>query len=156
MLHVHPKQQKIELEKLHKDICEKVQSYLTILSCLIPRKNPLFKQFSNRLLVYLQQSYFTPQPHKDQLQSQEQAKIFSSILNLIKNKQFILHQTDKGNSCYLGTAVDSEEKVQKYFTDTDAFKGTPPPSFFVKLFEKNFFLFICVVDRPCVGISISV
>lgn len=116
------KQQKIELEKLHKDIFQKVQSYLIEPPYSIRMKNPLFKQFSDRLLVYLQQAYFTPQSHKDQFQAQEQAETFSSIRKLIRSKQLILRQTDKGNNFYLGAAVDFEEKVEKFFSDTDAFK----------------------------------
>ena len=38
------------------------------------------------------------------------------------SEQLILRLTDKGNNFYLGSAMDFEEKVQKYFADTDAFK----------------------------------
>ncbi len=116
------KQQQSEIIQLHKDRSDKVQSYLIAPPYRIPMKNPLFKQFSDRLLTYLQQSYSTPQPYKDQLQAQEQAKNFASILKLIQSKQLILRRTDKGNNFYLGSASGFEEKVQKYFSDTDAFK----------------------------------
>ena len=115
-------QQQSEIKQLHKDIFDKIQAYLMAPPYPIPRNNPLFKQFSERLLTYLKQSYSTPQPYKDQLQAQHQARIFSSILKLVQSKQLILRQTDKGNNFYLGAATDYEEKVQKFFTETDAFQ----------------------------------
>ena len=109
-------------------------------------RNPLFKQFSDRLFAYLQQAYLTPQAHKDQLRAHEQASIFSSIRKLIKTNQLILRQTDKGNNFYLGAAVDFEKKVQKFFSDTDAFKELPSNPF-----KENLDKVCALLDRLLTG-----
>ncbi|CAF4605968.1 unnamed protein product, partial [Rotaria socialis] len=88
---------------------------------LIPRNNPIFKQYSDHLLDYLNQSYFTPLSYKDQLISREQAQILGSIRRIIQNMNLIIRVTDKGNNFGIGSANDFEKKAQKFFSDTNAF-----------------------------------
>ncbi|CAF4424970.1 unnamed protein product, partial [Rotaria magnacalcarata] len=72
---IRPKcQQETEIKNEHKDIYSKVENHLTDYPHRIPRNNPIFKQYSDHLLDYLNQSYFTPLSYKDQLKSLERAQ----------------------------------------------------------------------------------
>ncbi|CAF5174787.1 unnamed protein product, partial [Rotaria magnacalcarata] len=76
---IRPKcQQETEIKNQHKDIYSKVENHLTGYPHLIPRNNAIFKQYSDHLLDYLNQSYFTPLAYNDQLISLEQAQILGS------------------------------------------------------------------------------
>ncbi|CAF2105371.1 unnamed protein product, partial [Rotaria magnacalcarata] len=69
---IRPKcQQETEIKNEHKDIHSKVENHLTGYPHRIPRNNAIFKQYSDHLLDYLNQSYFTPLSYKDQLISLE-------------------------------------------------------------------------------------
>ncbi|CAF5060766.1 unnamed protein product, partial [Rotaria magnacalcarata] len=114
-------QQETEIKNQHKDIYSKVENHLTGHPHLIPRNNAIFKQYSDHLLDYLNQSYFTPLSCKDQLISREQAQILGSIRRIIQNRNLIIRVTDKGNNFYIGSAVEFEKKAQKFFSDTNAF-----------------------------------
>ncbi|CAF4645078.1 unnamed protein product, partial [Rotaria socialis] len=119
---IRPKcQQETEIKNQHKDIYSKVENHLTGHPHLIPRNNPIFKQYSDHLLDYLNQSYFTPLSYKDQLISREQAQILGSIRRIIQNMNLIIRVTDKGNNFYIGSAIEFEKKAQKFFSDTNAF-----------------------------------
>ncbi|CAF4358858.1 unnamed protein product, partial [Rotaria magnacalcarata] len=88
---IRPKcQQETEIKNQHKDIYSKVENNLTGYPHLIPRNNTIFKQYSDHLLDYLNQSYFTPLSYKDQLISHEQAQILGSIRRIIQNRNLIL------------------------------------------------------------------
>ncbi|CAF2146793.1 unnamed protein product, partial [Rotaria magnacalcarata] len=119
---IRPKcQQETEIKNQHKDIYSKVENHLTGYPHLIPRNNVIFKQYSDHLLDYLNQSYFTPLTYKDQLISREQAQILGSIRRIIQNKNLIIRVTDKGNNFYIGSAAEFEQKATKFFSDTNAF-----------------------------------
>ncbi|CAF5191575.1 unnamed protein product, partial [Rotaria magnacalcarata] len=119
---IRPKhQQETEIEKQHKYIYSKVEKHLTGYSHHIPRNNPIFKQYSDHLLDYLNDTYFTPLSYKDQLICREQAQIVGSIRQIIKNMNLIIRLTDKGNNFYIGLANQFEKKAQKFFSDTNAF-----------------------------------
>ncbi|CAF5224831.1 unnamed protein product, partial [Rotaria magnacalcarata] len=108
---IRPKcQQEIEIKNQHKDIYSKVENHLTDYPHRIPRNNAIFKQYSDHLLDYLNQSYFTPLAYNDQLISLEQAQIFGSIRRIIQNRNLIIRVTDKGNNFYIGSAVEFEQK----------------------------------------------
>ena len=113
------KQQEIEITQLHKEIFNKVQCYLVAHN--MPRTNPNLKKYSDHLLHYLNRCYFTPLSYKDQLEAEQQAHIVASIRKTIETHQLIIRVTDKGNNFYIGSAAECEEKVQKYFADTNAF-----------------------------------
>ncbi|CAM4958724.1 unnamed protein product, partial [Rotaria socialis] len=88
---IRPKcQQETEIKNQHKDIYSKVENHLTGYPHLMPRNNTIFKQYSDHLLDYLNQSYFTPLSYKDQLISHEQAQILGSIRRIIQNRNLIL------------------------------------------------------------------
>ncbi|CAF1506748.1 unnamed protein product, partial [Rotaria magnacalcarata] len=119
---IRPKcQQETEIKNQHKDIYSKVENHLTGYPHLIPRNNAIFKQYSDHLLDYLNQSYFTPLAYNDQLISLEQAQILGSIRRIIQNRNLIIRVTDKGNNFYIGSAVEFEQKATKFFSDTNAF-----------------------------------
>ena len=119
---IRPKiQQEILIKNEHQGIFDKVQSRLMAPPYQIPRTNSIFKQYSSRLLDHFNQSYFAPIPYKDQLLAHEQAHIAQSIRDKIKKHNLMLRVVDKGNSFYIGSAKNFEQKVQKYFTDTNAF-----------------------------------
>ncbi|CAF2033706.1 unnamed protein product [Rotaria magnacalcarata] len=119
---IRPKcQQETEIKNQPKDIYSKVENHLTGYPHLIPRNNAIFKQYSDHLLDYLNQSYFTPLSYKDQLISHEQAQILGSIRRIIQNRNLIIRVTDKGNNFYIGSAVEFEQKATKFFSDTNAF-----------------------------------
>lgn len=87
----------------------------------IPVNNPIFTQYEDHLMDYLNQCYFTPLSYKDQLLTLEQAQILRSIRQIIKNMNLIIRVTDKGHHYYIGSNVEYEKKVQKFFSDTNAF-----------------------------------
>ncbi|CAF4397787.1 unnamed protein product, partial [Rotaria magnacalcarata] len=92
----------------HKDIYSKVENHLTDYPHRIPRNNAIFKQYSDHLLAYLNQIYFSPLSYKDQLMSREQAQILGSIRRIIINMNLIIRVTDKGNNFYIGSANEFE------------------------------------------------
>jgi hypothetical protein len=114
------KQQVKEIEKEHKEIYNKVELNL-IRTQDIPLKAPVFKQYSANLLNYLHHCYLTPLSYKDQIQAQQQAQIATSIRIRIQKKNLIIRLTDKGHHFYIGSIVEFEKKVQKFFSDTNAF-----------------------------------
>jgi len=87
----------------------------------IPLEAPVFTQYSTNLLDYLHHCYFAPLSYKDQIQSQEQAQIAASIRMKIKQLNLIIRLTDKSNNFYIGSTIEFEKKVQKFFQDTNAF-----------------------------------
>ncbi|CAF1513519.1 unnamed protein product, partial [Rotaria magnacalcarata] len=119
---IRPKcQQETEIKNQHKDIYSKVENHLTDYPHRIPRNNAIFKQYSDHLLAYLNQIYFSPLSYKDQLMSREQAQILGSIRRIIINMNLIIRVTDKGNNFYIGSANEFETKAQTFFFDTNAF-----------------------------------
>ena len=114
------KQQEIEIKNEHKDISTKVQNTL-VEHHHVPRTHPIFQEYSNQLLSYMQQCYFAPIPYKDQIQAKEQALIVASIRNKIKQEGLVIRLTDKSNNFYIGSAIEFEKKVQSYFTETNAY-----------------------------------
>ncbi|CAF4887223.1 unnamed protein product, partial [Rotaria socialis] len=102
---IRPKcQQETEIKNQHKDIYSKVENHLTGHPHLIPRNNPIFKQYSDHLLDYLNQT-----------------QILGSIRRIIQNRNLIIRVTDKGNNFYIGSALEFEQKATKFFSDTNAF-----------------------------------
>ncbi len=95
----------------------------------IPIKAPIFQQYSTNLNNYLQNCYFTPLSYKDQIQAQQQAQIATSIRKLIQEKKLIIRLTDKSHNFYIGSADQFEKKVQKFFSDTNAFIELPENPF---------------------------
>ncbi|CAF1508153.1 unnamed protein product [Rotaria magnacalcarata] len=119
---IRPKcQQETEIKNQHKDIYSKVENHLTGHPYRIPRNNTIFKQYSDHLLAYFNQIYFSPLSYKDQLISREQAQILGSIRRIIINMNIIIRVTDKGNNFYIGSANEFEKKAQIFFFDTNAF-----------------------------------
>lgn len=119
---VRPKcQQKTEIENQHKDIYKKIHDHLSNYPHHIPRNNAIFKKYSDHLLDYLNDIYFSPLSYKDQLMSLEQTEIVGSIRRIIKNMNLIIRVTDKGHHFYIGSASEFEHKVEKFFSDTNAF-----------------------------------
>ncbi|CAF3630091.1 unnamed protein product [Rotaria socialis] len=98
-----------------------IENRLTGYPHLIPRSDAILKQYSDHLLDYLNQSYFTPLSYKDQLISREQAQILGSIRRIIQNMNLIIRVTDKANNFYIGSAGEFEQKARKFFSDTNAF-----------------------------------
>ncbi|CAF1666202.1 unnamed protein product [Rotaria magnacalcarata] len=119
---IRPKcQQETEIKNQHKDIYSKVENHLHGFPHRIPRNNAIFKQYSDHLLDYLDQSYFTPISYRDQLISREQAHILGSIRRTIEKRNLIIRVTDKGNNFYIGSAVEFEKNAENFFSDTNAF-----------------------------------
>ena len=114
------KQQLKEIEKDHKEIYRKVESDL-IRNQGIPLRATIFKQYSTNLLNYLRHCYLTPLSYKDQIQAQQQAYIARSIRILIEKKKLIIRLTDKGHNFYIGLNREFKNKVEKFFSDTNAF-----------------------------------
>lgn len=114
------KQQEIEIKNLHKDIYKKVENKLVEFHH-IQRTQPIFQEYCNELLHYLQQSYFTPLPYKDHLLAKEQAQIVASIRKTCQAHNLIIRRTDKSNIYYIGSVSTFEKKVQEHFTDTNAY-----------------------------------
>jgi Na+/phosphate symporter len=105
----------------HTDIYNKVKNHLVSPPHRIPRQNPIFDQYSNHLLDYLHHCYSTPLSYKDQLQTLEQAQIMRSIRKVTKNVDLIIRVTDKGHHFYIGLTSEFENKVEQFFSDTNAF-----------------------------------
>ena len=114
-------QQEVAMKKEHQNIFDKVQSHLIEHPYQIPRTNRIFKQYSTCLLDHLKHSYTAPISYKDQMLANEQAHIAQSIRAKIEQHGLILRVVDKGNNFYIGSAENFEQKVQKCFTDTNAF-----------------------------------
>jgi len=114
-------QQRTEIHDEHQDIYKKVQNHLIDSPHYIPRTVPIFKQYSDHLLNYLNHSYSTPLSYKDQLLALEQAQIMQSIRQIIQNMNLIIRITDKGHNFYIGLASEFEKKVEQFFSDTNAF-----------------------------------
>ena len=89
----------------------------------------IFQEYSTNLRTYLQHCYFTPLSYKDQIQAQQQAQITTSIRKLIQEKKFIIRLTDKSNNFYIGSTDEFEKKVQKFFSETNAFIELPKNPF---------------------------
>ncbi|CAF4103748.1 unnamed protein product [Rotaria sordida] len=118
---IYPRhQQEIVIGKQHEKIYEKVKQHL-IKYHFIPLKATVFKTYSNEVLDYFDQSYFSPLPFKDQVQASEEAKTAAAIQRKIKKFNLILRLTDKGHNFYIGSATEFEKKVQTFFQETNAF-----------------------------------
>ncbi len=115
------KEQNIEIQNQHNDICLKVENYFGSFPYLIPRRNPIFQNYSNHLLDYLEQSYFTPVSYRDHIQAKQQAQVFASIRKKLRQHSLIIRLTDKSNNFYIGLASEFKKKAQTYFTDTNAY-----------------------------------
>lgn len=115
------KQQEAEIKNLHDKIFNKVKDHLMQKPHCIPKTNVSFNKYSEQLLNYLNRVYFTPLPYKDQIQANEQAKMVASIRKIIETQKLIIRVTDKSNHFYIGSAMNFEEKAQKYFNQTNAF-----------------------------------
>ncbi len=115
------RQQQSEIDDEHKDISEKVENYLVKHWPSMRRINPVFKEYSDHLRDYLNRCYFTPLSYKDQLLALEQAQILQSIRQIIRNMDLIIRITDKGHNFYIGSATEFEKKVDKFFSETNAF-----------------------------------
>jgi hypothetical protein len=87
----------------------------------MPSTIPIFKQYSNHLLEHLNHSYFAPLSYKDQLLTLEQAQVVNSIRHINKNMDLIIRVTDKGGNFYIGSASEFDKKVEKFFSETNAF-----------------------------------
>jgi hypothetical protein len=81
----------------------------------------MFKQYSHQLDEHLHHSYATPLSYKDQLVTLEQAQNVALIRQIIKNMNLVIRVTDKGGNFYIGSASEFEKKVEKFFSDTNAF-----------------------------------
>jgi hypothetical protein len=114
-------QQVTEIETEHKDMYTKVKNHLIEHPHRMRKENQLFTQYSDHLLDYLNHAYATPLSYKDQLDTLEQAQIIGSIRQIITNMNLIIRLTDKGHNFYIGLASEFEEKVEKFFQDTNAF-----------------------------------
>ncbi|CAF4201285.1 unnamed protein product, partial [Rotaria sordida] len=114
-------QQESTVTKEHKNIYDKIAQRLSSHPYNIPSKSLILKQYSNHLLEYLNNSYFTPLSYKDQLRAIEQAKTTAYIRKILKKHNLILRITDKGHNFYIGSETEFEKKAQKFFEDTNAF-----------------------------------
>jgi len=114
------KQQLKEIEKEYKEIYKKVELNL-IRNQGIPLGASVFKQYSTNLHDYFHHCYFAPLSYNDQIQAKEQAQTTASIRMKIKQLNLILRLTDKGNNFYIGSAIEFKKKVEKFFSDTNAF-----------------------------------
>ena len=81
----------------------------------------MFKQYSRHLDEHLHHSYATPLSYKNQLVTLEQAQNVALIRQIIKNMNLVIRLTDKGNTFYIGLASEFEKKVERFFSDTNAF-----------------------------------
>ena len=115
------RQQESKIKDEHKDIYQKVEKHLVEHGPRMRRTNPVFNEYSNHLLDYLNHCYFTSLLYKDQLLALEQAQILQSIRQIIKNMNLIIRITDKGHNFYIGLASEFEKKVEQFFSETNAF-----------------------------------
>ncbi|CAF4247631.1 unnamed protein product, partial [Rotaria sordida] len=114
-------QQEIQMENEYKKINDKVQHHLISLPHNIPLKSLVLKTYSNDLLNYFNHSYFVPLSYKDQVRTVEQAKTAASIRRKIEKSDLILRTTEKGYNFYVGSKIEFEKKVEKFFQETNAF-----------------------------------
>ncbi|CAF2139036.1 unnamed protein product [Rotaria magnacalcarata] len=115
------KQQEILIKKEHKNIDQKVVHHLASQPNNIPVKSRILKTYSDDLLNYFNHSYFSPLTYKNEIQALEQARTALSIRRKLKKSNLILRVTDKGHNFYIGSAIEFDKKVQKFFQDTNAF-----------------------------------
>lgn len=119
---VRPKQQQdIIVKNEHRQIFNQVQKHLSDKPHFVPKTNSIFKRYSSHLLDYLNESFSAHVPYKDQILAFEQKARAQSIRKKIQQKQLILRVVDKGNTFYIGSSKPFDIKVQKYFTETNAF-----------------------------------
>ncbi|CAF1527436.1 unnamed protein product [Adineta steineri] len=114
-------QQKVAIETEYKDISEKVKKHLTFSPHSVPLTSPYFQQYSRQLRTYLNQCYSSPTSYKNQIQALQQKHIAQTIRETIKKHKLIIRQTDKGHNFYIGSQIEFEKTVQKFFQDTNAF-----------------------------------
>ena len=114
------KQQQVQLKNQHKDIYSKVEDHLYKHQHM-PKTASIMKQYSTHLLNYFSDCYFAPLKYNDQLQAQEQAHIAGSIRNNVRKHRLTLRVTDKSNNFYIGLKDNYERKVERYFSETNAF-----------------------------------
>ncbi|CAF1572474.1 unnamed protein product, partial [Adineta steineri] len=100
------RQQEVAIKDEYEDIYKKVKSHLVNKPHCVPKNHPIFTEYSNHLLDYLNQCYSTPLPYKVQLQTREQAQIARSIRQIIKNMDLIIRITDKGHNFYIGSSIE--------------------------------------------------
>jgi hypothetical protein len=81
----------------------------------------MFKQYSHQLDEHLHHSYAASLSYKDQLVTLEQAQNVALIRQIIKNMNLVIRVTDKGGNFYIGSVIEFEKKVEKFFSDTNAF-----------------------------------
>ena len=115
------KEQEIEIQHEHDDIHGKVKRQLVEYPPYIPSGNKIFEIYSNELLVYLQQAYFTPLSFKDHIQARQQAQISASIRKKIQQHHLTIRVTDKSNNFYIGLTSEFKKKEQAYFNETNAY-----------------------------------
>jgi len=87
----------------------------------IPSGNKIFEIYSNELLTYLQQAYFTSLSFKDHIQAKEQANIFASIRKKLQEHHLTLRLTDKSNHFYIGLTSEFKKKELAYLNETNAY-----------------------------------
>lgn len=110
----------MEIKNEHQAIFMKVQNHLAEYHH-IPRKIPVFQDFSNQLLNCFYHSYNACVPYKDHILAQEQAQIIASIRKTIKRNNLIIRLADKSHNFYIGSLIEYEKKAEKFFSDTNAF-----------------------------------
>ncbi|CAF4696475.1 unnamed protein product, partial [Rotaria sp. Silwood2] len=114
-------QQEVQIEKEHKKINDAVQHHLISPPHHVPLTSLILTTYSNELLNYFNHSYFAPISYQDQLRAIEQATTAISIRRKLEKSNLILRITDKGHNFYVGSMIEFEKKVQKFFQDTNAF-----------------------------------
>ena len=115
------KEQEIEIKHEHNDIHSKVKKQLVDYPSYIPSGNKIFEIYSNELLAYLQQVYFTSLSFKDHMQAKEQANIFASIRKKLQEHHLTLRLTDKSNHFYIGLTSEFKKKELAYLNETNAY-----------------------------------
>ncbi|CAF4964931.1 unnamed protein product [Rotaria sp. Silwood1] len=114
-------QQEVQIAKEHKKINDAVQHHLISPPHRVPLTSLILTTYSNELLNYFNHSYFAPISYQDQLRAIEQATTATSIRRKLEKFNLILRITDKGHNFYVGSMIEFEKKVQKFFQDTNAF-----------------------------------
>ena len=114
-------QQEIEINNEHNDIYMNAKRHLVENPSHIPSENIIFLNYSNQLRNYLQGSYLRPRSYQDHIQAKQQADIFRSIPKKIRQQHPIICFTDKSNHFYIGSHQEFQTKVQKYFSETNAY-----------------------------------
>ena len=115
------KEQEIEIQHEHDDIYGKIKKQLVNYPPYIPSENKIFEIYSNELLTYLQQAYFTSLSFKDHIQAKEQANIFASIRKKLQQHHLTLRLTDKSNHFYIGLTSEFKKKELAYLNETNAY-----------------------------------